>query len=48
MVPGLSVIIGAIWESRMIFQRMNSYVINGIADTLRVLFLLILVAELLT
>jgi len=35
---GLSVIIDAIKESRMIFQRMNSYAIYRIAETLRVLF----------
>ena len=36
--PGLSVIIDAIKESRRIFQRMNSYAIYRIAETLRVLF----------
>jgi H+-transporting ATPase len=36
--PGLSVIIEAIKESRRIFQRMNSYAIYRIAETLRVLF----------
>ncbi len=35
--PGLSVIIDAIKESRRIFQRMNSYAIYRIAETLRVL-----------
>ncbi len=35
--PGLSVIIEAIQESRRIFQRMNSYAIYRIAETLRVL-----------
>ncbi len=35
---GLSVIIDAIKESRKIFQRMNSYAIYRIAETLRVLF----------
>jgi H+-transporting ATPase len=35
--PGLSVIITAIKESRRIFQRMNSYAIYRIAETLRVL-----------
>jgi H+-transporting ATPase len=35
--PGLSVIIDAIMESRRIFQRMNSYAIYRIAETLRVL-----------
>jgi len=36
--PGLSVIIDAIQESRKIFQRMNSYAIYRIAETVRVLF----------
>jgi H+-transporting ATPase len=35
--PGLEVIIDAIKESRRIFQRMNSYAIYRIAETLRVL-----------
>ncbi len=35
--PGLDVIIEAIKESRRIFQRMNSYAIYRIAETLRVL-----------
>ena len=37
MTPGLSVIIDAIKESRRIFQRMNSYAIYRIAETLGVL-----------
>ncbi|MEA5443320.1 plasma-membrane proton-efflux P-type ATPase [Cyanobium gracile] len=37
MAPGLSVIIEAIKTSRKIFQRMNSYAIYRIAETLRVL-----------
>jgi H+-transporting ATPase len=37
MTPGLSVIIDAIRESRKIFQRMNSYAMYRIAETLRVL-----------
>jgi H+-transporting ATPase len=37
VTPGLSVIIDAIKESRKIFQRMNSYAIYRIAETLRVL-----------
>lgn len=37
MTPGLSVIIDAIQESRRIFQRMSSYAIYRIAETLRVL-----------
>src|SRR5271154_459915 len=38
LTPGLSVIIDAIKGSRKIFQRMNSYAIYRIAETLRVLF----------
>jgi H+-transporting ATPase len=38
LAPGLSVIIDAIKESRRIFQRMNSYAIYRIAETIRVLF----------
>jgi H+-transporting ATPase len=37
MTPGLTVIIDAIKESRRIVQRMNSYAIYRIAETLRVL-----------
>ena len=37
MTPGLSVIIDAVKESRRIVQRMNSYAIYRIAETLRVL-----------
>ncbi|MDD4447592.1 MAG: plasma-membrane proton-efflux P-type ATPase, partial [Methanothrix sp.] len=40
--PGLSVIIDAIEESRKIFQRMNSYAIYRIAETIRVLFFITL------
>jgi H+-transporting ATPase len=40
--PGLSVIIDAIKESRKIFQRMNSYSIYRIAETLRVLLFMTL------
>ncbi len=42
MSPGLSVIIDAIKESRKIFQRMNSYAIYRIAETLRVLLFMTL------
>lgn len=42
LMPGLSVIIDAIKESRKIFQRMNSYSIYRIAETLRVLFFMTL------
>ena len=37
MTPGLSVIIDAIKESRRIFQRMNSYAIYRIAETLGIM-----------
>jgi H+-transporting ATPase len=40
--PGLSVIIDAIKEARKIFQRMNSYAIYRIAETIRVLFFIAL------
>ncbi len=40
--PGLSVIIDAIQESRKIFQRMNSYVIYRISETIRVLLFMTL------
>jgi H+-transporting ATPase len=42
MTPGLSVIIDAIKESRKTFQRMNSYAIYRIAETLRVLLFMTL------
>jgi H+-transporting ATPase len=42
VAPGLSVIISAIKESRKIFQRMNSYAIYRIAETLRVLLFMTL------
>jgi H+-transporting ATPase len=37
LAPGLSVVIDAVRESRRIFQRMNSYAIYRIAETIRVL-----------
>jgi H+-transporting ATPase len=40
--PGLSVIIDAVKESRKIFQRMNSYAIYRIAETIRVLLFITL------
>ncbi len=40
--PGLSVIADAIKEARRIFQRMESYVIYRIAETIRVLFFIVL------
>ena len=42
LASGLSVIIDAIKESRRIFQRMNSYAIYRIAETLRVLLFMTL------
>ena len=42
LTPGLSVIIEAIKQSRMIFQRMNSYAIYRIAETIRVLLFMTL------
>jgi H+-transporting ATPase len=42
LAPGLSVIIDAIKESRKIVQRMNSYAIYRIAESLRVLLFMVL------
>jgi H+-transporting ATPase len=42
LAPGLSVIVDAIKESRKIFQRMNSYAIYRIAETIRVLLFMTL------
>jgi H+-transporting ATPase len=42
LAPGLSVIVGAIEESRRIFQRMTSYAIYRIAETIRVLLFMTL------
>ncbi|WP_419189271.1 plasma-membrane proton-efflux P-type ATPase [Stieleria marina] len=42
MAPGLSVVIDAIEEARKIFQRMNSYAIYRIAETIRVLLFMTL------
>jgi H+-transporting ATPase len=42
LTPGLSAIIDAIKESRKIFQRMNSYAIYRIAETMRILFFMTL------
>ena len=42
LTPGLSVIVDAIKESRRIFQRMNSYAIYRIAETIRVLLFMTL------
>ena len=42
LTPGLSVIIDALRESRKIFQRMNSYAVYRIAETIRVLLFMTL------
>ncbi len=42
LTPGLSVIIDAVHESRKIFQRMNSYAMYRIAETIRVLLFMTL------
>jgi H+-transporting ATPase len=42
LTPGLSVIVDAIKESRKMFQRMNSYAIYRIAETVRVLLFMTL------
>jgi H+-transporting ATPase len=42
MTPGLSVVVDAIEESRKIFQRMSSYAIYRISETVRVLLLMTL------
>jgi len=42
LTPGLSVIADAIRESRRIFQRMNSYAIYRIAETIRILLFMTL------
>jgi H+-transporting ATPase len=42
LAPGLSVVIDAIKEARKIFQRMNSYAIYRIAETIRVLLFMTL------
>ena len=40
--PGISVIVDAIVEARRIFQRMESYVIYRICETIRILFFMVL------
>ena len=40
--PGLSVIINAIEEARKIFERMNSYAIYRITETIRIMFFVVL------
>ncbi len=41
-LPGLSVIIHAIEEARRIFERMNSYAIYRIVETIRIMFFIVL------
>jgi H+-transporting ATPase len=40
--PGLSVIVNAVEEARRIFERMNSYAIYRIAETIRIMFFVVL------
>jgi H+-transporting ATPase len=40
--PGLSVIVGAVDEARRIFERMNSYAIYRIVETIRIMFFVVL------
>jgi H+-transporting ATPase len=40
--PGLSVIVGAVEEARKIFERMNSYAIYRIVETIRIMFFVVL------
>jgi len=40
--PGLRVIIGAVEQARMIFERMNSYAIYRITETIRIMFFVVL------
>ena len=40
--PGLRVIIGAVEQARMIFERMNSYAVYRIAETIRIMFFVVL------
>lgn len=42
MAPGISVIIDAIKEARVIFERMNSYAVYRIAETMRVILFMTL------
>ncbi len=41
LAPGLSIIINAIEESRRIFERMNSYSIYRITETIRIMFFMV-------
>ncbi len=40
--PGLKVIIGAVEQARMIFERMNSYATYRITETIRIMFFVVL------
>ena len=40
--PGLGVIVGAVEEARRIFERMNSYAIYRITETIRIMFFVVL------
>jgi H+-transporting ATPase len=40
--PGLSTIVGAVEEARRIFERMNSYAIYRIVETIRIMFFVVL------
>jgi H+-transporting ATPase len=42
MAPGISVIVDAIKQARVIFERMNSYAVYRIAETIRVIFFMTL------
>ncbi len=42
MAPGISVIIDAVKQARVIFERMNSYAVYRIAETIRVIFFMTL------
>lgn len=41
-LPGLSVIVNAVEEARKIFERMNSYAIYRIVETIRIMFFVVL------
>ncbi len=40
--PGLAVIVRAVEEARRIFERMNSYAIYRIVETIRIMFFVVL------
>jgi len=41
-MPGLSVILNAVYEARKIFERMNSYAMYRIIETIRIMFFVVL------